>query len=152
MTNSDQAMLHSILHGRPIDVKEFAYLTRSNKFSVVHFTGPDLALSYFDLGTLVFLQQSAVKSTRKSSMLCLGSNIRSCSMMTLMFLYFYSQARKFHGSNHTLDGLLMNVQESLQRMPERYTNEFCKKLYRNHSDLDRMRSSLDRTDASDPKS
>lgn len=144
MTNSDQAMLHSILHGRPIDVKEFAYMTRSSKFSVIRFTGPDLALSYFGLGTLIFLQRS-VRNSRKNSMLCLGSNIRSCSMMTLMFLYFHSQAKKFLGSDDILDDLLKNVEENLRRMPQRYTNAFCNKLYRNHSDLERMRSLEDAT-------
>jgi hypothetical protein len=138
MTNADQALLHSILHGREIDVKTFAYLTRTDKFSVVHFTGPDLALSYFDLGTLVFMQQAALKSRRKSSMSCLGSNIRSCTMMTLMFLYFHSQAKKFAPSNAALKDLLINIGDNLRRMPDSYTNEFCKKLYRNHSDLSRM--------------
>ncbi len=138
MTNADQALLHSILQGREIDVKEFAYITRAGKFSVTHYMGPDLALSYFNLGTLVFMQHAAGRS-RKTSMSCLGSNIRSCSMMTLMLLYFYSQAKKFPESKTTLRELLMNIENNLRRMPDSYTNQFCKKLYRNHSDLNQMR-------------
>lgn len=141
MTNADQALLHSILHGREIDVKEFAHITRTSKFSVVHFTGADLALSYFNLGTLVFMQQSVLRrSNRKTSMSCLGSNIRSCSMMTLMFMYFYGQAKKFPESKTSLRELLVNIENNLRLMPDSYTNAFCKKLYSNHSDLSQMRS------------
>lgn len=140
MTNADQATLHSILHGRPIPVKEFAYLTRDNKFSLIHFKGPDLALSYFNLGTLIFLQQSAAKSSRRVSMQCLASNITNCSMMSLMFLYFHGQATKLGRSNPLVGELLKYVEEGLQRMPERYTNKFCEKLFSNHSDLMKLRA------------
>ena len=142
MTNADQAALHSILHGRPIDVKEFAYITRSNKYSVIHFAGPDLALSYFDLGSLVFLQRSASNSKRKVAMRCLASNIRSCLMQTFSFLYFYSNAKKRTESSQRIEKLLVHLKKNLQCMPENYTNRFCERLYNNHAELKAIRSDL----------
>jgi hypothetical protein len=140
MTNADQALLHSVLHGQAIDVKKFAHLTRAKEFSVIHFKGPDLALSYFELGTLVFMQQSGAGNTRTNSLQCLASNIGSCSMMTLIFLYFHLQASKFAQSNPAIKTMLTNIEDSFGRMPQRYTNKFCERLFDNHSHLKKIRS------------
>lgn len=149
MTNAEQAELHSILRGEEIDVKTFAHLTIANKYSLVHYRGPDLALCYFDIGTLVFLQRSASKSGKKMAMHCLASNIRSCTMMTLIFLYFYAQAKKFDASHRLIKDMLEAIKRNLQQLPDKYTNQFCERLYDNHAELKKIRavsSSADKAD------
>lgn len=146
MTDVDQALLHSILHGRPIDIKEFAYLNRSNKYSVIQFNGPDLALSYFDIGTLVFLQKSATRNSNKMAMHCLASNIRSCSMISLLFMYFFSLAKKSDESQTSeaarkrIYDLLSYIKKNIKHLPDKYTNQFCRDLCDNHSDLKKIRT------------
>lgn len=136
MKDEDRALLHSILLGRAVTVPELAQILKARQHSFIQFKGPDFALAYFGKGILAFLQQSALKgSGRRASISCFASNIRTCSMMIWSLLNFYKEAGSWAQSNPLIAELREAVKFNLQKIPSRYTNEYCRALYSNHAEL-----------------
>jgi hypothetical protein len=136
MNDDDRALLHSILLGRPINVPELAQILKNKQHTFIPFKGPDFALAYFEKGILAFLQQGALKgSGRRASISCFASNIRTCSMMIWSLLNFYKESGSWAKSNPLIEELREAVKFNLQKIPSRYTNEYCRALYSNHAEL-----------------
>ena len=129
--------MHSILRGRDVTVPEVIRLEREKKFLQVDFIGPDFALTYFDHGTLVFLQRASLKGTelsqrKRRAVTCHAANIRNYSLMTLALHRFYADTAKYSGKKDKIDLLRDSIAKSLAELPYQYTNPFCKAFHANY--------------------
>jgi hypothetical protein len=150
LAQSDQADLHSALLGQTIDVAEMIRRkndqVKEHQFTHVQMQRDDFALCYFQHGVLAALSHTASRSV--SSMRCLLSNIRDCSMMTYAWLALTDRWSELGASAETLD-LLASAQRVLKTMPDYYHGRFCRALYRNHGRLRRRGFAPEPADGAD---
>ena len=147
MTNAEQALLHSLLRGEMIEVKELAQKLRNPSPTVVRFEPKaDFMLLYFEYGALVFMQESASrKDKRQRSLSCFTSNTRSYAIMIWTMLHFYLATK--NASNQTLIDMRDGVLANLRAMREKYVSgseatmgsvQFGKAFFKNHEVLKKM--------------
>ncbi len=130
-----------MLKGRPVSFAEAINLENEKKFLLTPFyNGPDFAISYFDYGTLLFMQQSAVAGldqTRavRSKTRCHASNIRNYLILTLDLYNFARDAKQIAATNAKVKALRKDAQVTLQEIPKRYNNPFCQSFHSNFGPL-----------------
>jgi hypothetical protein len=131
MADTDRALMHSLLYGRSISVQEFAEREQKKEYIVTKFGygSSEFALTDFRRGTLLFMQDSANISSRRASLRCLASNIRRCSIMTLLLPHFYDESARYAKENTMIANLRESIKTTLKELPSYYTNKFCRALY-----------------------
>lgn len=160
MPDKDRLMLHRILEGRSIDLPDLEKIEKDEvKYLVTRhnppdFFEPDLTLTRFDYGTLMFIQRLALgeakdldfmRKTRKR-LRCLASNIRLFLLVNMAFLNFIREASASFGDEAADDygstainkRLQYNAKAMLQRLPERYKNSFSRSFYKHYKPLQEL--------------
>lgn len=140
MPASDRAMMHSILQGKEISMQDVIKLEREKeekrRFVQVEFLGADFALTYFEHGTLIFLQRAALRNSalwekkrkrkakkrKRNTMKCHAANVRSYSLMTLAMRRFYADTAKHAGRQNKVDLLRQSIEKNLIDLPSKYDN------------------------------
>lgn len=132
MNAGDRALMQSILHMRPVSVEEAA------KQQIAHtpFDHANFAISNFDHGTLLFMQDMAkrdVAEKSQRSLHCLDRNVCRFSMMILMWMRFYGATEdRTEPKLRTLRGF---APRTLKELSETYINSVCQTFFRNHKGL-----------------
>ena len=157
MPDGDRLMLYSILEGRSITLDDLENIEQNKvKYLVTRhnppdFFEPDLTLTRFDFGTLMFIQRLALgeshdvaflRKTRKR-LRCLASNIRLFLLVNMALLNFIREAEVSFGDESDPDyassainkRLQQNSKAILKRLPERYRNSFSGSFYRHYKPL-----------------
>jgi hypothetical protein len=137
MTDEDRALIHSIVYGRPVSNEEAI----EQKVSLTQFDDANFALTEFDHGTLLFMQEAAAIGSvdrSEASLKCLCWNIQTCSMMILTWLSFYEIAARYGNLSPKVQDLRNGVQHTLQELRDRYTNKVCQTFYLNYGPLQKL--------------
>jgi hypothetical protein len=149
MAGSDRATLHSMLKGASIQTLDVVQLETEKKFLVTHFvdptgaSNPDFAITYFDYGTLLFMQRTANGSdesrwkTRRSAMQCHAANIGHYLQTTLSLQAFYRDA-KSSATTPTGQTLMQSIRHTLEVLPARYTNQFTQSFHQSYGPLSKL--------------
>ena len=144
---ADRALLHSILTGTTLDVPELIRREQQKKFLLTRFadpldsTNPDFALTYFDHGSLIFMQRTALTENytqwkgRRAAMRCHASNIRNYLLMTLTLYSFYRDTKKEAAVSDKVAALRHSIHTTLLELPRSYTNPFCLSFHGNYGPL-----------------
>jgi hypothetical protein len=146
MPAADRALMHSILLGEEIGIPRLAIIEKEKKFLLTEFieNEPDFALSYFDRGTLLFMQKTALTSNyakwkaRRKSMRCHSFNIRNCLLMMLTLQQFYRFIEKSALTNAKIKLLRDDIGTTIRELPHWYNNRFCQSFYYNHGPLQKL--------------
>jgi hypothetical protein len=139
MPASDRAMMHSILMGQTISVPEVIQLEKTNSFARTEYLGADFALTYFDHGTLVFLQRAALKGSKlwkkkkRHAIRCHAANIRNYSLMTLVQYRFYAETAKYAGKKDKIDLLRESIKKNLIDLPSKYDNPLSEAFHERYN-------------------
>lgn len=147
MTSAEQALMHSLLRGEMIAVKELRQKLRKLSPTFVDFgSGPDFMLVYFDYGALLFLQESAQRKDRRQRALsCVASNIRSSAITIWTMFHFYLATHD--ASNEAVKDLREMVRSNLSAMKDRYlataetlrgSGKYAKAFFKNHETMKRL--------------
>lgn len=147
MTDEEQALLHSLLRGETIKVKELAQKLQKPLHTLVRFDpDADFMLIYFEYGALVFMQRSArLNNKRQRSLSCFGSNTRSYATMIWTLFHFYLQAA--NAVNPAVKDLREKVKANLLAMGNKYiasadgtrdSVQFGKAFFKNHDLLSKF--------------
>jgi hypothetical protein len=136
MPDADRALMHSILLGEKITIPDLAGKESGKKFMLTQFGGANFAISYFDIGTLLFMQEQAepVKE-RRESIRCMASNIRNFSMSAFALLAFYEELADLENPGAKITALLQIMKKRLSELPKRYNNALCRTWYQNYRRL-----------------
>ncbi|HEX5704684.1 MAG TPA: hypothetical protein VFX97_15900 [Pyrinomonadaceae bacterium] len=147
MSSEEQALLHSLLRGEEIGVKDLAQKLRSPSATVVRFEpDADFMLIYFEYGALVFMQRTArLKDKRQRSLTCFSSNTCAYAIMIWTLFHFY------HGtvntSNEAVKAMRQQVRANLAAMKDKYLSsadttrdsvQFGKAFFKNNTDLKKI--------------
>ena len=136
MADVERAKFVSLLFGRPVDIAEMAQREKENKILLTQFGGSNFALTDFDQGTLLFMQRDARPGARRrKSLRCLASNVRCCSMMTLVFLNFFRNSKSYGGTSPQMKALRADLKLILTELRKNYTNLYCSNLFAKHGGL-----------------
>jgi hypothetical protein len=157
MPDGDRLMLYNILEGRSLTLDDLEKIEQNKlKYLVTQhnppdFFEPDLTLTRFDFGTLMFIQRLALgeakdpvflRKTRKR-LRCLASNIRLFLVENMALLNFIREASESfgdesgpdYGSTEINKRLQHNSKAMLRRLPERYKNSFSTTFYKHYKPL-----------------
>jgi hypothetical protein len=147
---ADRALFHSMLRGAPVGVPDVIKLENERKFLITRFidpaesNNPDFAITYFDYGTLVFMQRTASGSNaarwkaRRGAMRCHASNIRNYLLMTLSLHAFYRDSASEAAASATVKDLRDSIKASLVQLPARYTNPFSQSFHGGYGPLQKL--------------
>jgi hypothetical protein len=136
MPDADRALMHSILLGREITIIDLAKKEREKTFTLTQFGGANFAVSYFDIGTLLFMQQEAKpEQSRRESIRCIASNIRKCSMSIFALLAFHEELTGIEKPDGHITTLAQIMKGRLCELPKRYNNALCTSWYQNYGRL-----------------
>ena len=132
---ADRALFHSILKGGSVGFDEVIDLENEEKFLLTQFNSrPDFAITYFDYGTLLFMQETALGASQqgraaRSKMKCHSSNIRNYLITTLDLHSFRRDAKKTASLNGKVKTLRDDALLTLQEIPKKYSNQFCRSFH-----------------------
>jgi hypothetical protein len=141
LTAANRALLHSIWRGATIGASGVIKLENEKKFLLTrYYSGPDFALTDFDYGTLLFMQQTAGNQfepgeSPRGKMKCHSSNIRNYLIMTLALRSFYRDTKKDAVTNQKIKDLRESISATLSNIPNRYHNPFCQAVHSNYGPL-----------------
>jgi hypothetical protein len=136
MPDADRALMHSILLGEKIMIPDLAEKELGKTFTLTQFGGANFAISYFDIGTLLFMQEEAVpEQNRRESLRCMASNIRKFSMSSFALLAFHAELADIVNPDPTIAALQQIMKIRLSELPKRYNNALCKTWYQNYGRL-----------------
>lgn len=136
MPDADRALMHSILLGENISVGELAARESGKKFTLTHFGQANFAITYFDIGTLLFMQNQAQPAKqRRKSLGCLVSNVRKLSMTSLALLAFYEELTDIEQPDTTITALQRILKTRLRELRKRYNNAVCHTWYKHYGRL-----------------
>ncbi len=137
MTDAECAQLHSILLGRPFTIQELSPLGGDQGYTYTQFgdTADNFAISYFNHGSLIFMQKEAVENRkRRKSMGCLAKNLSHFSLLALSI----PNVLRHTAQGQLIQGLKATLRGSLKSLGDTYTNEFCRTWFRKHSFLQHL--------------
>jgi hypothetical protein len=143
ISTADRASLHSIIQGAPVSFGDVGNLEMKSLVTQFH-NGPDFALTYFDKGTLLFMQDTAIaggayRRALQSKLDCLLTNMRNYLVITLD-LYNFCQAT---ANNPNLDAktkaLRSDLVFSLKAIPQHYDNHFCQSFHTNFTPIGKLK-------------
>lgn len=133
MPDADRALMHSILLGEKIAIPDLVRNESGKKFMLTHFDKENFAITYFDIGTLLFMQNEARPADeRRKSILCLAANLRSFSMSSRALLEFHSELA---GPDPKISSMQETMKRRLFDVGKRYNNALCKTWYLNNKRL-----------------
>ena len=140
MSAADRGAFHAMLKGTPVSALDLVNLENQKQFLLTKFSDTDFAISYFDIGSLVFMQDIALDAQKqgraaKSKMRCHSKNIRNYLLTTLSLYNFYRDSKKEAAQNAKVKSLRDDVAVTLQEIPKHYTNPFCKSFHDNFKPL-----------------
>lgn len=150
MPAADRALLHSMLRGTPVGVPDLIKLENEGEFLItrfvdsVEFNNPDFALTYFDYGTLIFMQRTASNTNaakwkaRRGAMRCHMANIRNYLLMTLSLYAFYRDTAKEAATSAKVKDLRDYIKSTLIEMPARYNNPFADSFHKSYGPLKKL--------------
>lgn len=145
ISTADRASLHSILLGAPVSFNEILNLERDKKFLVTQFyQGPDFALTYFDKGTLIFMQQTAIgggpyRGALQSQLDCLLNNIRNYLLITFGLYHFCLATDRNPTLNQKAKTLRGDLIFTVKAIPNSYSNQFCQSFHQNFTALAKLK-------------
>lgn len=138
MKNEERAFIHSIIYGRDISIDEF----KTQRVSLTPFNDANFAVTEFEHGTLLFMQDLIKKahldSHRSNKLVCLNGNIQVCSIILLLWIQFYKKARQRKYLGRKAKALYDNIPSTLNLLPVYYTNKFCQTFYKGHKGLQKI--------------
>jgi hypothetical protein len=136
MPDADRALMHSILLGEKIMIPDLAEKESGKTFTLTQFGGANFAISYFDIGTLLFMQEEArPEQNRRESIRCMASNIRKFSMSSFALVAFHEELADIINPDPTIAALQQIMKRRLSELPKRYNNALCKTWYQNYGRL-----------------
>ncbi len=141
MDGASRALMHGILSGEEISLAKLSEMEKkeNKKFLLTRFGEGGFALTYFDQRTLLFLHDRAMaRPNRRKLLRCLGANIRTCTMMSLILLHFYNRSALQASAHAQTRALRKAIEHTLRDLPARYTNAFCRALYLKHAQLQKF--------------
>jgi hypothetical protein len=134
MQQSDRAEIHSILFGHPMDLIQLAKNEEGHNFLLTQYAPYDFALTYFELGTLLWMQSPRRKGKR-TSLWCLPSNVASCSMFLLELSGFWKITGLQAAANMTIKEVREAIKFTVNQLPTAYSNKFCGGFLAHHNEL-----------------
>lgn len=124
MSAADKATFHSILLGETVPKEKV--VSGSPDFLLTRYHGAGFAISYFDRGTLLFLQEAASVPKKTGPVRCFSNNILLCLMMMRSLLGFHAWPDTQSADDATLLGQTREMaKQQLLALPARYTNPLC---------------------------
>lgn len=138
---SDRALFHSMLKGEAIGFAEVVKRESQDKFLLTQFQSrPDFAITYFDHGTLLFMQETALHALQqgrvaRSKMKCHSKNIRNYLLTTLGLYIAWRDLKSTAAHNEKVKSLWSNAFATLQEIPKKYNNQYCQSFHRNFGPL-----------------
>jgi hypothetical protein len=139
MPDADRALLHSILIGEKIAIPDLAARESGKQFMLTQLDGTNFAVTYFDIGTLLFMQERAADQKKQRSMECMASNIRKFSMSALALLAFYEELNAELENMATPDAKIKAMQGIVKRrlseIPRKCNSALCHTWYQNYGRL-----------------
>jgi hypothetical protein len=132
MTAADRAKLHGVLLGRPFAIQELREGPEQKYLYTQFGDSTNFALSYFDQGSLIFMQDEAAEKTgtkaRRKSLGCLARNLSDFSCLALSLDSVLNHPRE----DTPLKELKVALRHCLKLVGSSYTNEFCKTWFLKH--------------------
>jgi hypothetical protein len=130
MPAADKATLHSLLLGETVPMAQIAAAggadPGSSNFLLTRYQDSGFAISYFERGTLLFLQDTASVAKKPEVLRCFSSNILLCLMMMRSLLGFYSYPDTQSADPKSLLGQTRDTaKQQLLAIPSKYTNPLC---------------------------
>jgi hypothetical protein len=139
MPDADRALLHSILIGEKILIPDLAAREAGKQFMLTQLNGTNFAVTYFDIGTLLFMQEQAADRERQRSIVCMASNIRKFSLSALALLAFYEELEEelkdLQPPDPKLETMLRILRRRLSEIPRKCNSALCRTWYQNYSRL-----------------
>ena len=147
IASADRAALHAMLKGAPVSVSDVVNLETGRKFLITRFvdaagaSNPDFAITYFDYGTLLFMQRSAQGDdperwkSRRGAMRCHAKNIGNYLLMTLSLNAFYRDMSQSDTSTPERKALCDSIRLTLATLPTRYTNQYTQSFHKSWGPL-----------------
>jgi hypothetical protein len=129
-----------MLKGSPVGALDVVDLENQKQFLLTQFSDINFAISYFDIGSLLFMQDTSLDAeaqgrAAKSKMKCHSMNIRHYLLTTLSLYNFYRDSKKAAAQSTKIKSLRDDVAVTLQEIPKRYVNPFCKSFHANFKPL-----------------
>lgn len=134
MPDADRALMHSIWLGNKMDSSDVIDRESAKSFLRTQFNAYDFALTYFDAGSFVFMQKSD-KKRKRTTLWCLASNIRSCTLATVTLQKFLARTDGISEPKEPLKTLRDAIPFTLRELGSSYRNAFCKTLFMHHSQI-----------------
>ena len=138
MIDSDRALMFGLLYGRNIKVPEWAKKDGDRSVMLTGFKDTSFALTDFQQGTLLFMQESALKPERRAALGCFGSNFSSCSMMTLIITNFYHDSARYSSESPVIKSLRNDIKTTLKELPNRYKNAVYRTFHMKYGPLQKL--------------
>lgn len=145
ISTADRASLHSIIEGTPVSNDDVRDLENQKKFLLTQFQdGPDFAITYFDKGTLLFMQDTAINSgaarrALQSKLDCLLTNIRNYLVITLDLHNFCAATANNPNLDAKTKALRADLVYSLKSIPQNYSNHFCQSFHANFTPIGKLK-------------
>lgn len=134
MPDAERAEIHSILHGRTINLAQLAKNEAEPSFLQTQYSSFDFALTYFGLGTFLWMQSPRQKGKR-TKLWCLPSNLGLCSMFLLALNGFWKSTELQAGASPTIKDLRDAIRFTVNQLAAAYSNKFCRGFLTHHNEL-----------------
>ncbi len=127
MQVADKAALHEILLGQAVSpaavVASDGKADGQGRFLFTRFANAGFALTYFDVGTLLFVQNKAKSKTYSEAMGCHSTNVMSSMMVlqSLQSLYDFPEAKSAPAGSLVAQ-TRSNARQRIVALPTRYKN------------------------------
>lgn len=132
MNDAEEALMHGIIYARPVCSEE----AREQKVTVTRYDGTCFALTEFDHGTLLFMQELRARQGH-AALKCLGANLRHCTLTLLTRHWFYKYAALPNWRSPLVEEMRKDARTVLELLPEFYRNPFCRNFCEHHSSIKR---------------
>jgi hypothetical protein len=137
MPAADKATLHSVLLGESVPMAQVVAAEGSGdsagNFLLTRYRDAGFAVSYFEKGTLLFLQDAARIAQNAEGLRCLSSNILLCMMMMRSLLNFYNWPETQAADPQSMLGQMRDsAKQQLLAIPARYTNPLCQTWFEHY--------------------
>jgi hypothetical protein len=145
ISTADRASLHSIIQGIPVSFADVGNLENEKKFLLTQFhDGPDFALTYFDKGTLLFMQDTAIgggayRHTLQSKLDCLLTNIRNYLVITLDLYNFCLATANNPNLDAKTKALRSDLVFTVKAIPQSYSNHFCQSFHAKFTPIGKLK-------------
>jgi hypothetical protein len=131
LSQSDHALMLSFLYGQAISISEW-YDWSYERFLHTKMKGPSFALTDYDWGTFIFMQENASEAgaaKKRDALWCFASNVRYCAMMTAFLLRFHEVSKRA-ATESVVASLRAAIKIILNDMPIDYPNAVCTNMHR----------------------